>query len=227
MSMEQQISKKDTEIADLAKIPIEKSRPNEEIVQYVLKNLTYDIELQELTSIIKRLIDTKYIVPGYALTKAEVLDNNKRKDIMLYISKNPGIHGRAIRDYLKLGANEYFWHISILEKFELIKTITFENNNGLFLNRSFQDYEIPLIFFQMNKTQTILKQCEKTALSMLQITKSTKMHYYTVKKYVNALLENDMLIKIEEEGKEKYRANIDFILKLKKIINSSFFDDFM
>ena len=45
MSMEQQISKKDTEIADLAKIPIEKSRPNEEIVQYVLKNLTYDIEL--------------------------------------------------------------------------------------------------------------------------------------------------------------------------------------
>ena len=224
--MQQNLTDKEIKLADLIKNYMNNSTNLQEIVQKAYEQLKESYNEKEIAESINKFIETKYLVRGFTLTKRDVLDNQKRKEILQYIAKSPGCHGRAIRNSLKLGSNEFSWHISLLESFGLIKRLNSDDIEGFLLNRSYQDYESVLVWYQHPKAQKILKICAKNSRTALEISKEVKMHYNTVKKYLERLLETQLIQQIEQERPKKYLTNQEFITKLKKIINSAFFDDF-
>ncbi len=226
-NMQQIFGEKEIELADKIKMYMDKANTVQEITDIVIQNFDVNYPRNELSVLIDKFIEAKYLVPGFTFTKKDILDNQKRKEILQYIAKNPGSHGRAIRKNLKLGANEFFWHIPLLEAYGLIKRCDSDGLEGFLLNRSYQDYEAALVWYQHPRSHKILKICGKVPMSALEVSKTTKMHYTTVKKYIEKLTQFDILQERIEKNVKKYLTNNEFISKLRKIINSAYFDDFI
>ena len=194
---------------------------------YCFEKLNHKYSDTAITVAVKSLIQKKYIIQGSSLTKDAILHNQNRKKILDFIQINPGSYNRLIRRELSLGSNEFNWHIGMLEKFGFVKKVRFHQRSyGYFEKRSYMDHEYDLYLLQNEKLSEILKILQKDQLSISQITKKLEFHYNTVQKYLK-ILQKRNLISLSVTGKHIfYSANIDLIIKLKKIINGQVFVDF-
>ncbi|TFG04928.1 MAG: hypothetical protein EU536_03475 [Promethearchaeota archaeon] len=86
----------------------------------------------EIERAIWSLIQKKYIVDGKKLTKATVLTNKNRQEMLQYLYNNPGTHIRAVREKMNMGSYLTSWHIMILEKFGYIRKKQHKNMVLLF-----------------------------------------------------------------------------------------------
>ena len=86
-----------------------------------------------IKKIIISLLKKKKIVEGSTLTSDEILNNTIRKRIYDLINENPGIIFHRIKTELDLSNAVGAWHLSILERFEYIRTLVFDNHE-IYLN---------------------------------------------------------------------------------------------
>jgi predicted transcriptional regulator len=148
------------------------------ITDYLQANSTFSIEgilpylyerISNSSSLTKRdvvlalysLVEKRYVIKGYKITKDKVLTNETRNKIYDFIVKHPGTFTRQIRDELKIGSNEFVWHSEILINFQFIREHQIGNGVAFFDSKLSDTDDIALYFLRNKKTLSIFQQLMK------------------------------------------------------------------
>ncbi|TXT61224.1 MAG: hypothetical protein BAJALOKI2v1_40016 [Promethearchaeota archaeon] len=122
---------------------------------YSLAKRRLRIPRKGLLKIIQYLLNKKVLVEGSKYTKESVLDNEYRRLIYTYITRNPGVYFSQLkRDLLsdaegeEASSGQLIWHLEMLLKFKYIKKLKVKNYS-IFLPIEMAD-EVGRISFLMN-----------------------------------------------------------------------------
>lgn len=196
------------------------------IIPFCTQILVPKYTTEQIHQAIFQLIEKRYFIKGSALSRDEVLKNDLRKQILIFIRTNPGCYNRLIRRKLQIGSNEFNWHVTMLEKFGFIKKMQFDRSFGYYENRSYMDHEYDLFLLQNEKVTLILDLLQLGPASLSKIAKELEMHYSTVQKYLEVLEDRKILITNTDQKPILYQANQEILIKLRKIINGAVFIEF-
>lgn len=172
---------------------------------YLRKNK--NINRNKIEIILKTLIEKNLIIPGAKLVKENILENSKRKEIYEYISNNPATNINDVMNVLQIGSNQVLWHLKFLEKFQFIRSAKFDNQKIFFKFHLNEYYDKIFYYLRNDSINKILKLMEfsNEGLNPTKIKKLLKMHYYTLKKYLNILCSLNFIIL--DYDKNYYRLN--------------------
>lgn len=197
------------------------------LVPYCMMVLGSHLSEERILQTIQDLLDKRYFIDESTLCHSDVLTNPVRKQIYEYIQVNPGSYNRIIRRALQIGSNEFNWHVKMLEKFGFVKRVSFPRGFGYFENRSYMGHELDLYIIQNEKTAKILHYIEQHPRSLLSgLSRDLNMHYSTIQKHVDLLVERTILTKTVEGNHQLYSINQETCLRLRKIINGAVFIEF-
>ena len=188
------------------------------VVPYLISrfsNTSVNLNKKGILSIIDSLIRKNLIVEGSKLVKDDILKNSNRYNIFQYIIKNPAIYFYKILADLQYPNHVIIWHLNILEDFGFIKKSKIKKN-VVYSEISLDREDVKTIFYLKKKpSKIIIQKLRKNNLGLTktQISKSTKMHPNTVKKYVKVLDSVGIL------AKEKYSHKTIYFLNEKKLEN--------
>ncbi|MHA1489566.1 MAG: hypothetical protein ACTSRI_07920 [Promethearchaeota archaeon] len=185
-----------------------------------LKKYSNNINYAGIREILKSLIKKKQIVEGSKLIKDEILNNENRKKIFNYISKNPGVYFNRVAKKLDLSNYILAWHIKILLKFNFIRSEEIENHE-VFFNLNLQsdpdkDYLLSLI--SKEKVRKIIKflKYNQEGCSKTQMSKALHMHSTTIANYVEKLDKYGILLKKRLANKTLFFFNEKYYRKVLK-----------
>lgn len=197
------------------------------ILPFILKSLK-KYSQADVSTAISSLMEKQYLIKGSSLSRDDIVHNGVRKQILQFIRINPGCYNRLIRRRLNIGSNEFNWHIGMLEKFGLIKKLEFERSWGYYENRSYMDHEFDLYLMQNEKASKIISYLQTQQSNLSQIAKALDMHYSTVQKYLEVLLQRKIIKIVENFTRNHmiYEINDELCVKLRKIVNGAVFVEF-
>ena len=177
-------------------------------LNFQLKN-NQNFTKAKILRIVKDLIKKRVIIIGSKLVKDNILENPLRRNIYDYIVNNPASTIYDLRKEFNVGANQVIWHLNFLVKFEFVKTIMIEKHKVIFSFEAEPKYYKIFYYIANEKVKLILNTFKKNKypLSALDITNTLSMHYNTVKKYLEKLLDIG-IVKLSNE-KKKYEINYD------------------
>ncbi|MHA1674515.1 MAG: hypothetical protein ACTSYI_12925 [Promethearchaeota archaeon] len=181
-----------------------------------------------ISAALRSLTVKRYFIKGTSLTREDVVNNAVRARILSFIQRNPGAYNRLIRRECNLGSNEFKWHLGMLLKFHFIKRVLFNGRSyGYFEDRNYMNHEFDLFLLQNEKVKKIFDYLERTPNSISGIARELGIHYSTVQKYMEILVEREILQPINEAVRhEIYRVNHTLKEKLQKIVNGQVFIEF-
>ncbi|MBY9007141.1 MAG: hypothetical protein KGD63_10310 [Candidatus Lokiarchaeota archaeon] len=190
------------------KKPISKIMELAHFLNYQLKG-NQNFTKAKILRIIKDLIKKRLIIIGSKLVKDNILANRLRRQIYEYILNNPGSTIYNLRKAFHIGANQVIWHLNFLIKFEFVKTIRIEKHKVIFSFESESKYYKIFYYIANEKVKSILNAFKenKHPLSPLDLSKLLCMHYITVKKYLEILIDTK-IVELTNE-KRKYVINYD------------------
>ncbi|TFH31133.1 MAG: hypothetical protein E4G98_00690 [Promethearchaeota archaeon] len=174
------------------------------------------------------LAKKRYFIKGTTLTREDVANNAVRARILNFIMKNPGAYNRLIRRECNLGSNEFKWHLGMLLKFHFIKKVPFNGRSyGYFEDRNYMNHEFDLFLLQNEKVKMILEYLAVTPNSISGIARDLGIHYSTVQKYMEILMEREFVQPMmENDHHEIYHVIQTLMIKLRKIVNGQAFIEF-
>ncbi len=166
-------------------------------VNYRLR-LNPDYNKNKIERIIKDLIKKNVILIGTKLVKEDILTLPARKQIFDYIHDNPGTNINEIKEQFNIGSNHILWHLKYLEKFRFIRIREFEKQKVLFPANLDAGNDITLFFLRNKKVKAIIDLLENSSepLRPTQIADLLIIHYNTIKKYLQVLLQLKLLKKV-------------------------------
>ncbi len=190
------------------KKPISRIMDLTHFLNFQLKN-NQNFTKAKILRIVKDLIKKRVIIIGSKLVKDNILENPLRHNIYEYIVNNPGSTIYDLRKKFNVGANQVIWHLNFLVKFEFVKTIMIEKHKVIFSFESEPKYYKIFYYIANEKVKLILNvfKEKKHPISALDITNILSMHYNTVKKYLEKLM--DFKIVELSNKKKKYVINYD------------------
>lgn len=181
-----------------------------------------NINLNRIEKTLKSLIKKKVIIPGTKLMKFNILDNEARNEIYKFIKKNPAMNINDIMRDLDLGSNQALWHLSTLEKFQLIRSKKKGNQRIFFKFDSDSDND-DLIYYMRNDTVkdiiNLMKK-EKKSFKISEIVKSLSIHYNTAKKYLKSMIKLNLIDKIGTNGRSVYKLNFKKYANAKEVLSN-------
>lgn len=154
---------------------------------YLRKSET--INEDKIEKILKTLIEKNLIIPGSKLVKENIFENPRRKEIYDYICVNPSCNMNDIMNILQIGSNQVLWHLKFLTKFQFIRKVEFDNQKTFFKFQLNEYYDKLFYYLRNESIIKILKLLKSSneGINPTKISKLLKMHYYTLKKYLNVL----------------------------------------
>ncbi len=183
--------------------------------------------LQEIDGLnhngIKHILDslvTKHvIVEGSKITRNSLLSNLNRSSIYEEIKNKPGIYLNKLSKNLGLNIFLTNWHLNILLRFNMIRKQ--EHNNYI----SYFDSELPsendyiLQIISRVKCSELIEYLNSNSRGSTksQITKTLRMHHTTVNKYLEILIEKQLVNLKIVDNKNLYCLNIEKFNKLKNL----------
>lgn len=165
-----------------------------------------NISKEGVRKILISLTNKKLIVEGSKLSKSEILNNKKRKNIYDFIVKNPGTYFNRIIHELSLSNHIVVWHLNMLLKFECITKEHLENHEIYFDARAEID-DIKLKYFTTKeKSQKIISfmKNDNIGITKTHLSQELKMHMITIAKYLNLLEKYDVIVKKKIDNKYLY-----------------------
>ncbi|MBD3254097.1 MAG: hypothetical protein GF383_03350 [Candidatus Lokiarchaeota archaeon] len=179
-----------------------------QIVPYLTSRITKSkINLNEkgIKLILQKLIEKDYIREGTTLIKSELLKNQNREKIYTFIKNHPGTFFQRIVKELRYNKSVVAWHLKILQKFNCIDSLNFDNRDIYVVN------DFPVVIAKIvylcshKKSYTIIKYFLKNHSNVKKsdLYKRLNMHHYTVKKFLS-LLEETQIIKREIKSRTSY-----------------------
>ena len=172
----------------------------EEILPYLNSRIrlsSINISHEGVRKILMSLTNKKLFVEGSKLSKSEILNNKKRKDIYEFIIKNPGTYFNRIVHELNISNHIVVWHLNMLLKFEYITKEDLENHE-IYFDSSTEFDNIKLNYFTTKeKSQKIINFIKKDNLGITKtsLSQELKMHMNTLAKYLNLLEKYDIIVK--------------------------------
>ncbi|MBN1215368.1 MAG: hypothetical protein JXA99_07970 [Candidatus Lokiarchaeota archaeon] len=172
------------------------------------KLMDVNINLNGIETVLKTLIRKNCIVERSTLSRDNIFNNEKRKEIYEYIQDYPGIFFNELKRNLNICNQVLVWHLNILRKFKLIRKKMIENHAIYYCSfvRSIDAEKHHYI----RKSIDIINylKAENKGISKTRLAEALNMHYNTLKKYIEKLEDYSLLIK-----KQKSR-NIVYFLDL-------------
>ncbi len=159
-------------------------------------NYTEKIIVQSINTLFQK----KYIVEGHELTKANLLDDEKRNKIYDYIKKHPGAHIREIQSTFGLGTYDTLRNLKYLEIFGFIRSKRFLNKLAYFIMGTDETQDVTILVLRNDRTKLIFDQInlqKKVRLSDLE--KSLNLKHGQIQHHVKKLLEHDLIDSMVEE----------------------------
>lgn len=159
----------------------------------------------EIERAVRDLYRLNYLVEGKILLKQDILENDKRKKIYMYILQSPGAHERELRNEFNLGAYEARVHLDFLTQYKFIRRNDYKNKVVYFPIDFPEDREKETLLFRNNTIKMLyerIKELRKVRLSELADDINTP--YTTVQSQLKDLLEEGFISKIEEGNNAYY-----------------------
>lgn len=172
----------------------------EEILPFLNSRIrlsSVNISNEGVRKILISLTNKKLIVEGSKLSKSEILNNKKRKDIYEFILKNPGTYFNRIIHELNLSNHIVVWHLNMLLKFEFITKEILENHDIYFDTRSVFDNIKLKYFTNKEKSQKIISfmKNDNIGITKTHLSQELKMHMNTLAKYLKLLEKYEVIVK--------------------------------
>ena len=179
---------------------------------YLRKSET--INKKKIEEILNTLIEKNLIIPGAKLVKENIFENPRRKEIYEYICDNPGCNINDIMNILQIGSNQVLWHLKFLTKFQFIRKVEFDNQKTFFKFQLNEHYDELFYYLKNESIIKILKllKSSKEGINPTKISKLLKMHYYTLKKYLNVLSRLNLILLDYDEN--SYNLNHEVYYKI-------------
>lgn len=162
-----------------------------EVVSFIKINLNKTLNLDDvkIEIILHSLLKKNLISPTINLNIEDILKNNTRKEIFHYIEEHPGSHFNEIAKNLKLGNHQTAWHLNFLKKYSIIRTAEIDNREVYFKQDSNSKFDKLYYYMKNKRIKSILNNLKekKQGAKPTIISTELKMHYNTLKKYLEIL----------------------------------------
>ena len=199
-----------------------------DVIDFIYQRLTTNsnINKNKISLILQILEKKKKIIIGTKLIKDNILDIPLRKKIFDIIRKNPGININELEKTLNIGSNQVLLHLDNLEKFKFIKSIKIGNQKAYYMYdldpACFETY----FFLRKDKVKRIIELLKNnnanSGLSPTRMSKQLKMHYNTIRKYLNILYKIGIIKLFAKNNQKKYFLDLEnYNEKLEDIKNYS------
>lgn len=195
----------------------------DEIIDFMVNRLNSNdnFNRRKINKLIKALIKKKRLVPGSKLVRDDILEVQKRVEILDFITAMPGTYIKEIMDYNEVGANQAIWHLKYLEKFGFIRSKKFGNQKAYFKANFREEYDEIFFYLRNSKVKKIINLLKETeAINPTEISDRLSIHYNTIRKYLNILKKFNLLVEIDEKHKKEYLLNQDMLDVIQKVIEN-------
>lgn len=193
-----------------------------DIVEFVNNRVRHnpDINKNRIELIIKSLIKKRVIIPGTKLMKKDIIDNPTRNEIYKYIKQNPGRNINEIMKTHNLGSNLALWHLSVLEKFQFVRSKKFRNQCVFFKFDSDPNFDQLHYYMANDIVQSIIKLMKnERPLKITDIADGLKKNHNTIKKYLEALTDLKLVEIEKEKSRNLYKLNKERYLQAVKLVS--------
>ncbi len=194
----------------------------EEIVVFINNRVRTKANLNKakIEVIIKSLIKKNVILPGTKLVKDSIVENATRKEILNLIAKSPGININEIMRAQKIGSNQALWHLSCLEKFQFIRSKKIENRTIFFQYDSDKELDDFCYYLNLEIVQIIIDFMQKKEfpLKLMDVADGLNKNHNTVKKYLDALCNLELLQVQKEKTRNTYILNQELYKKVSQTV---------
>ncbi|MFX1455239.1 MAG: hypothetical protein ACFFDB_07665 [Promethearchaeota archaeon] len=177
------------------------------------KMASININLRGIEDILRGLVKKKLLIEGSKLTKDDILTNKKRKQIYLFIVENPGTYFNKIVKSLAMSNHIVIWHLSMLLKFNYIKSEMIDNHQ-IFFEVKFNLKNVKVNYFtSKEKSKLIIKYLKNNDLGITKtkLSSDLNIHINTAKKYLDFLENFNVVTRKNLSNKILYFLNEDFI----------------
>jgi predicted transcriptional regulator len=178
-------------------------------IDYLYRRAKRELKIprEGLLTIIKYLVNKKVIIDGSKFTKDTILDNMIRRTIYNFIQDNIGLHFSAMKRKLikklkgnLMGTGHLTWHIEMLLKFNLIKSIIVVNH-AIFIPIDFDETIAKITHLARNevRNKTLRYLIQNESSSKSKISESIEENRENVYYHIKILIENDLIIDKDHE----------------------------
>jgi len=159
------------------------------------------------------------IVEGSKLTRNTTLSNLNRSSIYEEIKNNPGVYLNKLSKNLGLSIFLTNWHLNILLRFNVIRKQEFNKQIAYFDSELPSENDYILQIISRAKCSEIIEnlRLNSKGCTKSQITKTLRMHHTTVNKYLEILIEKQLVNLKIVDNKNLYCLNIEKFNKLKNL----------
>lgn len=200
--------------SDILKYPI-----IEELYAKCIGKLSFNkgYSKDEIFLAIRQLDKEKWITSNERRTKLEILKDEKFRNVLQFIEKNPGIHARndKIELILDMKHTTFLYYMMTLERFNLIRSKKVGKKLHYFMADVPEDYDnIKAIFLDPVYLKVIVELFKDNSIKNQEIAEICKISLNSAQYHVNKLKELNLLKKVKQDtGRTKKVLNIELLRK--------------
>ena len=170
------------------------------------KSKKIKINNEGIQKILISLAKKKMVIDGSKFTRKDVLMSSKRKIIYNYIKENPGTYCNKIANEFEMTNFHVYWHLTVLLKFNFIKKTIIDNHpvyydSNIDLSDAIKFY---LISKKISKKIINYLKINSCGIARTKLSIDLKIHYSTLKKYINSLVEFNIISKVKRSNQILY-----------------------
>ncbi len=174
-----------------------------------ISKMDTNLNTNGIKTVVESLEEKKVVIQGSKLIKQNVLNNSNRYMIYRFVNENPGTYLNQIITGLNLNIFIIKWHLDILIRFNFIREKLINNQKVYYdskLNSKFEEFYYLISNRKCIKIIKYLKSNDQ-GNTIYEISKTLGMHFNTVKKYLNELDKNNLLLSKKFSNKTLYFLN--------------------
>jgi len=149
--------------------------------------------------------------------KTNVVEHPIRNEIYNHIRKHPSNINEIMRS-INIGSNQALWHISCLEKFQLVRSKMINNQRIIFDYNSDPEHDELHYYLNSEIVQDIINfmQHEDKTFKITEIANGLNKNYNTIKKYLTILTKLKLLIPEKEKNRLEFKLDTEKYNQAKK-----------
>jgi hypothetical protein len=150
-------------------------------------------------SAIQSLESKKWIITAQRTTKAEILKNPIKKEILTFIQKYPGIHARdpKIEEILHITRNPFIKHMATLEAFGLIRSSKIGSTLNYFPSDLPDVFDDLAVLFQNEIVTEIVHSFIEKHMTLMELAEKIGVYHRAIQYHIKTLLNNNVLLEID------------------------------
>nr|MDO8111167.1 DeoR family transcriptional regulator [Candidatus Sigynarchaeota archaeon] len=161
---------------------------------------------------IENMLRQKMFFEGKHITKHDVLENQARRKIWAIVLQLPGIHFSKLRQMLGMGNAILQWHLSMLDRFGLIRKRDEGNKQIYFPGSMGTDLDSVYIGLHKSRSVEIIETIAKAgAVRMHDLSDALDIPESTIRRKLQELANSKVLIN-QEDGTVKINTQLEQII---------------